>query len=93
MIACQKTRLTAAGNIVGRPAMLHWILFENPEGSAQSATLNDAASAATGEIIKLRAPATTTIVIPFDPPMPFGTGIRISAFSHANVRVVGGYTE
>lgn len=93
MIACKKTRLTEAGNISGRSAMLHWILFENPETTAKSATLNDATSGATGEIIKLRAPAATTILIPFSPPMPFLNGIRISAFGHANVRIVGGYTD
>ena len=93
MIACKKTRLTEAGNIVGHSAMLHWILFENTETSAYSATLNDATSSTTGEVIKLSAPASTTIVIPFDPPMPFLIGIRISAFGHANVRIVGGYTD
>jgi len=93
MIACKKTRLTAAGNISDKPAMLHWILVENQDDSARHITLNDATSGATGEIIKLRVPASRTIPFYFDPPMSFNTGIRISAFEHANTRVVGGYTD
>jgi len=93
MIACKKTRLTAAGNIVGASAMLHWLMVENPNSSIRHITLNDAASGATGEIIKFHQPAQRTMLYTFDPPMPFLNGIRISAFEHADTRVVGGYTD
>lgn len=93
MIACKKTRLTAAGNIVATPAMLHWLIIENPNSSKRHCTLNDATSGTTGEVIKFHIPSQSTQPFYFDPPMPFTTGIRFSAFGHADTRVVGGYTD
>lgn len=93
MIACKKTRLTGAGNIVGHSAMLHWLLVENPNSSIRHITLHDDNDGTTGEIIKFHIPAQRTEPFYFDPPMPFLVGIRIGAFEHSDTRVVGGYTD
>ena len=93
MIACKKTRLTTAGNICATPAMLHWLLVENPNSSNRHITLHDDNDGTSDEVIKFHIPAQRTLPFYFDPPMPFDVGIRVGAFEHSDTRVVGGYTD
>jgi len=93
MIACKKTRLTAAGNISAKPAMLHWILVENQDNDTRYVILNDATSGTGEEVIKLGVPSKQTKPFYFDPPIPFNTGIRVGTFEESAMVVLGGYTD
>ena len=89
----QKTRLTAAGNILGRPGVLHWLIISNPDSSTRHATLHDATSGTTGEVHKFYTQSARTTVYAFNPPIPFSTGIRIGAIEDSDTVITGGYSE
>lgn len=88
---CQKTRLTAAGNIKAGPGKLYWLIITNANSSIRHCTLHDATSGTTGEVAKFYTPAQRTVVYPFDPPIPFATGIRIGAIENSDTVITGGY--
>ena len=88
---CEKTRITAAANIKAAPGKLYWLLVTNANSSARHFSLHDATSSTTGLVQKFFMAAQSTKLFPFDPPMPFATGIRIGEIEHADITMVGGY--
>lgn len=92
MIAANKTRLTAAGNIKGRPGMLHWLIVTSWYADPAYVVLNDDTDGTDDEIAKFYVPGKRTVVFPFDPPIPCAIGIRIGTFSKSNMEVTGGYS-
>ncbi len=93
MVAINKTRLTAAGNIFASPGQLHWLIISNPDSSTRHATLHDATSGTTGEVAKFYTPAAQTKVYTFNPPIPFTTGIRIGNIEDSDTIITGGYSR
>ncbi len=89
----QKTRLTAAGNILARAGVLHWLIISNANSSMRHCTLHDATSGTTGEVVKFYNAPERTVVHKFNPPIPFSTGIRIGNIEHSDIIITGGYSE
>jgi len=92
MIAANKTRLTAIGNIKATPGMLHWLVISNSDSSVRHCTLHDDDDGTSDEVIKFYIPGERTVPFYFDPPLPFATGIRIGAIEHSGTVITGGYS-
>lgn len=92
MIAANKVRLTAAGNIKGSPGMLHWLIIYNNDAATKHVILNDATSGTGGEVATFKVATKKTEVFSFNPPIPLDVGIRIGTFEATDMEVTGGYS-
>lgn len=87
-----KTKLTAAGNILGEAGKLCWIQVSNTTGNGKKCVLNDATTGTGGEVMQIAVPGDDSKFLPFSPPCPFATGIRVGTLE-AGLIVTGGYVD
>ncbi len=85
-----KTRLAAAGNILGSAGGLTSLTVDNPTGGALAVKLNDATSGTSSDVLQVTVPANDFRHLNFNPPLGFDTGIRCGTLA-AGLIVTGGY--
>ncbi len=85
-----KTRLTAAGNILGSAGGLTSLTVDNPTGGALAVKLNDATSGTGSDVMQVTVPANDFRHMNFSPPLAFDTGIRCGTVG-AGLIITGGY--
>ena len=90
---CLKTRITAAGNIKAGPGKLYYLLVTNLSSSKRHFHIHDATSgSAAGDLVQqVFMAAQSSVLLNFDPPLPFATGIRIGALESSDITMVGAY--